>query len=68
MKEFVTQKEVLYLEDMLEKILIDVLNIKSIHDHVSKKVESEVNNLLRDEEFIQNSINILSSSLEKYAG
>jgi hypothetical protein len=35
-KELLTLKEVNFLEDKLEHILVDVLNIQTIHEHVAK--------------------------------
>lgn len=58
-RQFITLKEVDFLEDKLEKILVDVLNIKGIHDHVGKKMESEINKALRDDKLINMVIEML---------
>lgn len=58
-KEFITIKEVSFLEEKLEKILVDVLSIEAIHIHVAKKIEEEVNKILRDEEIVKMAINLI---------
>lgn len=63
-KEFVTLKEINFLEDKFEDVLVGVLNIPAIHVHVSKKIEAEVHNILRDEKMITMVINILNENMK----
>lgn len=58
-RKFITLKDVDFLEDKLEKILVDVLNIQAIHNHVSKKIEGEINKALRDVKLIDMAIEVL---------
>jgi hypothetical protein len=58
-KQFITLKEINFLEDKLEKILVDVLSIQAIRTHVAKKIEDEVQKALREENLIRMAINIL---------
>lgn len=58
-KQFITLKEINFLEDKLEKILVDVLSIQGIRTHVAKKIEDEVQKALREENLIRMAINIL---------
>jgi hypothetical protein len=64
-KQFITLKEIDFLEDKLEKILVDILSIEAIHTHVGKKVEEETHKALRDENLIRMAVNILSEKFSK---
>ncbi len=59
-KSFILLKEVNFLEDKLEKILVDILCIEAIHSHVAKKIENEVHKALKDEEMIKLAVKVLS--------
>jgi hypothetical protein len=59
-KSFIIFKEVNFLEDKLEKILVDILSIEAIHSHVAKKIKNEVHKALKDEEMIKLAVKVLS--------
>jgi hypothetical protein len=59
-KSFIILKELNFLEDKLEKILVDILSIEAIHSHVAKKIKNEVNKALKDEEMIKLAVKVLS--------
>ena len=63
-RRFITLKEVDFLEDKLEKIFVDVLNIKAIHNHVARKMEAEVNKAFRDDYIINLAVSTLIDKLK----
>lgn len=63
-KQFITLREINFLEDKLERILIDILAIDGIHKHVAEKINNETQKALRDENLIRMAVNLISDKFK----